>query len=64
MVLQRGPLHSSLSEKKKDSIDTTQPAIKYGDLYMTATCFQCFACVPRLPLPLLAIKKMSSLFVN
>ena len=64
MVLQRGHLYSSLSVYKTDSIDTTQSAIKYGDLYMTATCFQCFPCVPRLPLPLLAIKKMSSLYVN
>ena len=61
MVFQRGPLYSSLSEQKTDSLDTTQSSIKYGDSYMTATFFQCFASVSRLPLPLLAIKKMSSL---
>ena len=49
-----------MSKNTNDSLETTQPSSKYGDLFFFATNFQCLDSVPSLPLPPSAVIKMSS----
>ena len=57
-------LSTIVSKKTIESLDTTQPSIKYGDLFWFATNFECLDSVPTLPLPHSATMKMSSRYLK
>ena len=53
-----------MSKNTNDSLETTQPSSKYGDLFFFVTNFQCLDSVPSLPLPPSAVVKMSSWYLE
>ena len=63
-VFHLGPLYNSVSKKTIEPVDTTQPSIKYGDLFWFSTNFQCLDNVPKLSLPPSATVKVLSRYLK